>query len=178
MVIHQNRKLNIGVGLVYGILLTLPFRGLAENKGRVITVVEENDLIALDFETDLAGTDSNCDLLVRLGQGRRLLVDVVSETSTIDRKSPHIARILRVLQEDAGEQDRVVLAANVFPAQPLAERRHDAVSVDALRLIQGMGANVVPTSVIFGIWKSSIVDLAQARKSVMNLYALDGGIFR
>ena len=146
--------------------------------GETLVAACRDLFIALDFETDLAGNDSNCDLMVRIGQGRRLLVDVVSETSTIDRKSAHIARILRVLQEDAGEQDRVVLAANVFPMQPLAERRQDAVSADALRLIQGMGANVVPTSALFGIWKSSIVDLAQARKSVMNLYAMDGGIFR
>jgi hypothetical protein len=47
-----------------------------------------------------------------------------------------------------------------------------------MRLIQGLGANFVPTSTLFGIWKRSLQDRAQARKSVLNLYAMDGGIFR
>lgn len=42
----MNTKLSIGIALICGIFWTLPIRGLAENKGRVISVVEENDLIA------------------------------------------------------------------------------------------------------------------------------------
>lgn len=146
--------------------------------GDVLTAAVRDLFVALDFEAEPGGGDSSYDLRVDLGQGRRLLVNVVSDGATLDRKSPQIGRILRVLQEDAGEQDRVVLAANIFPTIAPAARRQDPVAVDALRLIQGMGANFVPTSTLFGIWKSSIADLAQARKSVMNLYAMDGGIFR
>ena len=122
--------------------------------------------------------DANYDLRVELGDDRRMLVEVVSEAQTLDRRSPHIGRVLRVLQEDAGARDRVVLAANVFPTLAPPARRDAPVAVDALRLIQGLGANVVPTSTLFGLWKGSLQDRDAARRSVMNLYAMDGGIFR
>jgi hypothetical protein len=134
---------------------------------------------ALQFPSEEVPGGANYDLQVELDAGRRLLVEVVSSPDQgIDRRSPHIARILRALQEDAGEKDRVVLAANVFSGLPLNARRQDPVTADAMRLIQGLGANFVPTPSLFGIWKSSLQDLPQARKSIMNLYSMDGGIFR
>jgi len=45
-------------------------------------------------------------------------------------------------------------------------------------LIQGLGANFVATSTLFGIWRYSLKDLAGARKSVVNLHTQDGGLFR
>ena len=67
-----------------------------------------------------------------------------------------------MLQDEAGEKDRVVLAANVGFDQALSERRGEPVSVEAMRLIQGLGANFVPTSALFGIWKASLTDALQA----------------
>ena len=62
--------------------------------------------------------------------------------------------------------------------QALTDRRGEPVSVEAMRLIQGLGANFVPTSALFGIWKASLVDALQARNSVMRLHSMDGGIYR
>lgn len=153
--------------------------GVLWKSGPALTAAVRHLFSALQFGTEEAASGSNYDLRVDLENGRRLLVEVVSAAEDpIDRRSPHIARILRALQEDAGESDRVVLAANVFHATPLPRRRQDPVTVDAMRLIQGLGANFVPTSALFGIWKSFLHDQGQAKKSIMSLYSMDGGIFR
>ena len=133
---------------------------------------------ALQLETEPMNGNSNYDLRVNLEGGRRLLVEVVSANEPIDRRSPHISRVLRALQEDASDNDRVIIAANVFPALPVAARHADPVTTDAMRLIQGLGANFVPTSALFGLWKSSLQDMTKAKKSIFNLYSMDGGIFR
>jgi predicted flap endonuclease-1-like 5' DNA nuclease len=86
--------------------------------------------------------------------------------------------VLRTLQDEAGEHDRVVVASNAYCETPLAQRREEPVTPDALKLIRGLGANVVATSTLFGIWRYSIKDLAAAKKSVINLYTQEGGIFR
>jgi hypothetical protein len=133
---------------------------------------------ALEFGTEAMGGGAGYDLRVDLEGNRRLLLIVVGGDEQLDRRSPQLAKILRVLQEDAGERDRVVLAANLFARMPVASRPQDQVAIEAMRLIQGLGANFVPTSALFGIWKASLQDRAQAKRSVMNLHAMDGGIFR
>jgi hypothetical protein len=153
--------------------------GVLWRTGPPLTSAVRDLFSALQFSGEEMHSDANYDLQVDLEAGRRMLVEVVSSPDQgIDRRSPHIARILRALQEDAGEKDRVVLAANVYSGQPLSARRQDPVTADAMRLIQGLGANFIPTSTLFGIWKASLQDLPQARKSIMNLYSMDGGIFR
>ena len=146
--------------------------------GPALTGALRDLFVAMQFDAEIV-SNANYDLRVDLEGGRRLLIEVVSSPSeAIDRRSPHIARILRALQEDAGEKDRVVLAANIFSDLPMASRRQDPVTVEAMRLIQGLGANFVPTSALFGVWKSSLQDLAQAKKTIIKLYTMDGGIFR
>jgi hypothetical protein len=152
--------------------------GVLWQTGSALTSAVAQLFTALQFETQAVDSGSNFDLTVNLESERRLLVVVVGGGEGIDRRSPHLAQILRALQEDAGERDRVVLAANLFADTPVTSRPPDPVTVDAMRLIQGLGANFVPTSTLFGIWKRSLQDRAQARKSVLNLYAMDGGIFR
>jgi hypothetical protein len=133
---------------------------------------------ALQFETEMTGHGTNYDLSVRMDSGRRLLVEVVGGTGAITKKSPQIAQALRAIQEDAGEKDRVVLVGNAFCEKPPAARKEDPVAPDALRLIQGLGANFVATATLFGIWRYSLQNLQEARKSIMNLHDLDGGVFR
>jgi hypothetical protein len=153
--------------------------GVLWQRGSALTSSVRDLFVALGFfETELAEYGAHCDLRVHLGNDRRLLVEVVSEQESLDRRSPHISRILQVLQEEAGERDRVVIVANIFPDVAPAARRMEPVTADALRLIQGLGANLVPTSALFGIWKQSLKDPQQGKSSVMNLYAMDGGIFR
>ena len=128
--------------------------------GMSLTLAVRDLFTALQFESELMETGASYDLRVHLEGGRRLLIEVVGCGDAVDRKSPHIAQILRALQEDAGSQDRVVIAANAHCEMPLASRRQEPVTADALRLIQGLGANFVATSTLFGIWRYSLKDLA------------------
>jgi hypothetical protein len=133
---------------------------------------------ALGFEAELPGPGASYDLRVELDGMRRLLVEVVGGTERLDRRSPVIARILRALQEEAGEGDRVVLAANLFSAMPVESRPDELVTADALRLVQGLGANIVPTVTLFGIWKSSLGDRPLAQRMLAHLHSMDGGVLR
>jgi hypothetical protein len=152
--------------------------GVLWQTGPALTDAVGDLFAAIGFDVEKLGSGSNYDLRVDLGADRQLLVVVVGGSHAIDRRSPQIAQILRALQADAGEKDRVVLAANLFAAMPVMSRPDEQVTVDALRLIQGLGANFVPTSTLFGLWKASLQDAPQARKSVFNLHAMDGGMFR
>ena len=146
--------------------------------GMSLTLAVRDLFTALQFESELMENGASYDLRIHLEGGRRLLVEVVGANDVIDRRSPHIAQILRALQDDAGVQDRVVVAANAFCDTPLSSRRQEPVTADALRLIQGLGANFVATPTLFVIWRYSLKDLPGARKSVMNLHTQDGGLFR
>jgi hypothetical protein len=133
---------------------------------------------SLKCETELMDNGSNYDVRAQLEGGQRFLIHVVGGTAPVDRKSPEIARILRTLQEDADEHDRVLLALNISYDLPPASRKQDLAAPEALRLIQGLGANLVPTSTLFGLWKYSLHDAGGARKSLIRLHELKGGIFR
>jgi hypothetical protein len=143
-------------------------------------VLAVRDLVdALQFKVETSGNGpAGHDLTVHLEGNRRLLLQVVGSPEGMTRKSPHIAHVLHTLQSDASEQDRVVVVANTHCEIPATERRQEPVSPDALRLLQGLGANFIPTPTLFGLWRYSLQDLAGARQSVMRLHGQDGGIFR
>ena len=61
---------------------------------------------------------------------------------------------------------------------PLEARKKDLVSPDAVKLMQRVGANIVATSTLFGIWRYSLSNLDAARQSVTKLYSHDGGFFK
>jgi hypothetical protein len=133
---------------------------------------------ALQLEAVPADPDANYDLCVYLDGGRRLLVAVAGSVETVDRKAPVIGRVLATLQQDAGEHDRVVVVSNAYCETPLTSRREEPVTPDALKLIRGLGANVVASATLFGIWRYSFKDPQGAKKSLMNLHTQEGGIFR
>jgi hypothetical protein len=143
-------------------------------------VLAVRDLFAaLQFKVEMSESGSaSYDLSVQLENGRRLLVEVVGGPEAVERKSPHIGQVLHALQDEAREQDRVVMVANTHCETPLANRRQEPVTPDALRLIQGLGANFIATPTLFGIWRYSLQDLPGARKSIARLHSQDGGIFR
>lgn len=150
--------------------------GVVWQTGKPLIVAVRNLFTAMQFETEIK--EGACyDVAVQVESGKRLLLVVVGSREGIQRKSPYIGQIVRALQEDAGATDRVVLAANAFCETPVTSRQ-DPVAPDALRIIQGVGANFVATPTLLGLWKYSLTDLASAKKSVLRLHAQDGGIYR
>ena len=133
---------------------------------------------ALQLEAVPTESGPTYDLCVHLDGGRRLLVAVAGASDGIDRRAPVIGRVLSTLQQDAGEHDRVVVVSNAYCDTPLSSRREEPVTNDALKLIRGLGANVVASSTLFGIWRYSFKDPQGAKKSLMNLHTQEGGIFR
>ena len=150
--------------------------GVIWQTGKPLITCVRNLFAAMQFESEVK-EGAGYDVSVQIESGKRLLIVVVGTREGIQRKSPQIGQIVRALQEDAGPQDRVVLAANAFCETPVPTRQ-DPVAADALRIIQGVGANFVATPTLLGLWKYSLTDLASAKKSVLRLHAQDGGIYR
>jgi hypothetical protein len=132
----------------------------------------------LKFETTLTRREGGHNIRVDLGSDRRLIVEVAGAAEAIERKAPAITELLRLLQEEAGDKDRLVLAVNAWCNLPLDARKSDLITPDALKLAQRVGAAVVASSTLYGIWKYSLTDLDAARQSIMRLYSHDGGIFK
>jgi hypothetical protein len=150
--------------------------GVIWQTGKPLISAVRNLFAAMQFETE-AKEGASYDVSVQVETGRRLLLVVFGSREGIQRKSPQIGQVVHVLQEDAGPQDRVVLVANAFCETPVPSRQ-DAVTADALRIIQGVGANFVATPTLLGLWKYSLTDLSSAKKSVHRLHAQDGGTYR
>jgi hypothetical protein len=146
--------------------------------GRPLVQAVHDLFEAVELETTLAADSASHDVSVQLEGSRRLLVQVMGGAGAIDRKDPVIARALSALQQEAGPGDRVVVVCNVFCDKAPEARQQEPAAPDALRLIQGLGANLVTTPTLFGLWRYSLTDLPSARKSVHMLHGLDGGIFR
>jgi hypothetical protein len=147
--------------------------------GEPLTTAVRELFTALRFDAVLDAHGSGHELVVRLDGQRRLLVAVGGSPDAIDRQSPVIKELLRLLQDEAtSDQDRLVLAINAWCELPLEARRGDPITPDALRVVQRLGANVIATTTLFGVWKYSLVDLDTARKSIMRLHGQDGGVFK
>ena len=150
--------------------------GVVWKTDKPLVAAVRNLFTAVQYEAEVR-EGASYDVSVQVETGRRLLIVVAASKESIQRKSPQIGQILRVLQEDAGPHDRVVLAANAFCETPVPSRQ-DPVAPDGLRIIQGLGANFVATPTLLGLWKHSLTDLGSAKKSILRLHAQDGGIFR
>lgn len=146
--------------------------------GRPLVEAVRDIFAALQFEAQVMNGEATYDVVVDVDGGRRLLLEVVGGPEAIGKKSPQIAKVLQAIQDDAGAKDRVVMVANAFCGTPPASRRQEPAEPEALRLIQGLGANLVATTTLFGLWRYSLEDLDGARRSVGKLHELDGGVFR
>ena len=146
--------------------------------GRPLAVGVRDIFTALKFDATLNERETGYSIRVDLGSERRLIVEVTGSPEAIDRQSPAITELLRVLQSDVADHDRLVLAVNAWCELPLDARKKDLVSPEAVKLMQRVGANIVATSTLFGIWRYSLTNLEAARQSVMKLYSHDGGFFK
>ncbi len=150
--------------------------GVVWQTGKPLVVAVRNLFAAMQFEAEVK-ENLSYDIAVTVEAGRKLLLVVTGGKEGIQRRAPQIQQIVRALQEDANSNDRVVMVTNAFCEMPVPSRP-DSVAPDALRIIQGLGANFVATPTLLGLWKYSLTDLQSARKSVLRLHAQDGGIYR
>jgi len=131
---------------------------------------------ALKFETELT-PGATPQLIVRLDSKRRLLMEVISGETAIEKRHPELAAAFQILHQTAGDQDRVVLVAS--PHRHLAPAsRPDPLTPEALAFVTRMGVNVVTTATLFSLWNLSMQDQARGRTFIERLHAQDGGVFR
>ena len=152
--------------------------GVLWQVGQPLAVGVRDIFAALQYDATLTAHEAGYNVRVDLGGGRHLVAEVVGSPEAIDRKSPAITELLRTLQNEVRDQDRLVLAANAWCELPLDARKQEPVTPEAVKLLQRVGANIIATSTLFGIWKYSLTNMDAARQSVMKLYGHDGGFFR
>jgi hypothetical protein len=129
---------------------------------------------ALKLEVDAA--EGSEPLVAKLDSKRRFLIHVSNSDGQIQKRSPELADVFRVLHESAGDGDRVVLIANADGAsQP--KQRGEPMAADALALLSRLGGNLVTGPAFFALWTLSMKDASRARAALDQLHAQDGGVF-
>ena len=123
---------------------------------------------AAGFDADQAPSGSSYDVTVNLGDGKRLLVKVASAEKSVTKKSSEMRQMFDTAQEVEGDDDRLVLAANVHRERPVADREW----LDPIA-----GAVVVTTSLLFRIWGMLREKPQAAKDHLLRLHAADAGLF-
>jgi hypothetical protein len=142
--------------------------------GDELTEAVRDAFAAMKFETGPGGQASA--LTVALEGHRRLLVLVSSSQDTIQKKSPELGQIFQLHQDAVGESDRIVLVVNCHAATRPTERPA-ALDPEAMKLLQRLGANLLPAPSLFALWTLSLQDRDRARGYVDRLHQQDGGVF-
>lgn len=114
-------------------------------------------------------------LVVKLEGRRRFLVYVADRNSVIEKKSPELAHLFRLVHELGGDDDRTLLVTGGDPAVP-PKARGPAVTPEALRLLSRVGVNVLPADMLFAAWTLAQQDTALARGYMDRVHKLDGGL--
>jgi hypothetical protein len=128
---------------------------------------------ALKYDIESPPADAAL-LIVRLDARRRLLVHVAEGDGLIEKKSPELAHVFRLVHEIGGDDDRAVLVTSGDPALPPKARGAD-VSPEALKLLGRLGVNVMPAATLFSVWSLAQMDAPHARTYVDKFHAMDGG---
>ena len=159
--------------------------GAIESMGRLLYQTGQplkeavRDVFGLNgLQAELTAAESTYDVTVNLDTSKRLLVVVTGTDKKITNKSAEIRQVFETAQAITGEEDRLVLAANVQRERPVADREWlDSATPDALMLMTGLGAVFVTTATLFRIWKLSTENPQAATEHLLQLHAAAPGSF-
>jgi hypothetical protein len=129
---------------------------------------------SLRLEPESFLTSETSQVIVRLDGHRRLLLHISDAESTIQKVSPALEHVFHLVHKSAGDNDRVVLVANVDRLRRPAERS-ESLAPEALALLKRLGANFLPASHLFALWTVGLQDGQRARIYLDRLHAQDGG---
>lgn len=152
------------------------FARLLWQTGSDLAEAVRDGFAALKFDAEVTGDSGARWVVVRLDNRRRLLVATAATAGVIERKSAELSHAFKLLQEVAGDADRVVLVTNVDATKPPAERP-PALTPDALALLTRMDAIHLPGPTLFRMWKLSHESLEGARVQVTRLHEEEAGTF-
>jgi hypothetical protein len=144
--------------------------------GPELASVVRDAFAALKFEAAPVNGPPVEHVAVRLDRHERLLLIPSATPTVLDKKSPELAHVFKLLQEVAGEDDRVVLVTNVDSDKRPADRPA-ALAPDALSLLVRLGAVHLPGAALFNLWRLSLHDLESARTQATRLHGDEPGTF-
>jgi hypothetical protein len=130
---------------------------------------------ALRLESEPLVGSQIAQVIVPLDGHRRLLLHIADAESAIQKASPALEQVFHLVHKHAGDEDRVVLVANVDRLRRPVERS-EPLTLDAVALLKRLGANFLPASHLFSLWKVGLQDSQRARVYVDRLHAQDGGV--
>jgi hypothetical protein len=129
---------------------------------------------AMKYEVESPAADPSL-LIIKLEHKRRLLVHVAETDAVIEKKSPELALVFRLVHELAADEDRTVLVTSGDRTVP-PKARGAAVTPEAEKLLARLGVNVMPASTLFGVWSLAQQEPARARAYLDKFHAMDGGM--
>jgi hypothetical protein len=133
--------------------------------------------LAVGLQTELTPAEPTCDVLVGLGDGKRLLVSVTGTEGNVTNKSTKIKPVFQPAQE-LNDGDQVVFVRNVHRGRPVADREwRDPVSGDAMMVLKGLGVVFATTATLFCIWTLSRENQQAATDQMGQLHAAAPGSF-
>ncbi len=146
--------------------------------GRPLEEAVRDVFRAVGLQAELTSAEPTCDLLVGLGDGKRLLVSVTGTEGNVTNKSAKIKQVFQAAQE-LSEGDRIVVfVGNVHRGRPVADREWlDPVSGDAMMVLKGLGVVFVTTATLFRIWTLSRENQQAATDQMGQLHASAPGLF-
>ena len=145
--------------------------------GRPLEEAVRDVFLAVGLRAELTPSEPTCDVLVGLGDGKRLLVSVTGTEGNVTNKSAKIKQVFQAAQE-LTEGDRIVFVGNVHRGRPVADREWlDPVSGDAMMVLKGLGVVFSTTATLFRIWTLSRENQQAATDQMSQLHAAPPGLF-
>ena len=130
------------------------------------------------LHAELTQPGSAHDITVTLDDQKQLLVQVTGTHEKVTKNSPKVRRAFDAAQDIVGDDDRLVLAANVYRERPVVDREWlDPATADALMIITGLGAVFVTTVTLFRIWKMSTKSPEAALEYLHQMHDAPAGLF-
>lgn len=129
---------------------------------------------ALKYDSQLLDEAGASAVVVKLDARRRLLLHVADAAEPVQKKSPELAHVFRLMHEVAGDDDRVAIVTNSEGMKRPADRA-DALTPDAATFVGRLGASHVTGGTLFALWKLSLQEPDRARAQVERLYTHEGG---
>ena len=134
--------------------------------------------VAAGFEAFPAAVEAPYDVIVTLGDGKRLLVEVTSLEGPVTKTSPKVRQTFEAAQDGADSNDRIIIATNAYRERPVSDREEvDPFNSDALMILTGLGVVVVTTTTLYRIWCLSRESPEAAREYLLRLHSAPPGIF-
>jgi hypothetical protein len=146
-------------------------------KGKPLEIAVREVFKAAGFEATPTLDGATYDLTVAGQDGSgRLLVEVAGMEGSLSKRSGKITQLVDAMQHHQEDKDRLVLALNAQIGQRPQDRK-EIVTVDALRILNGLSAVIVPTPLLFDIWRTTEQDPTRAASRLHTIWSAAPGIW-